>query len=133
MMEQILEQMSGTNRIFAELLVADFKRKESQSKMKKRIKNRLKEQDKAKKRRSRFKQKCVDYKGGKCAICGYDKCLAALDFHHVNPTLDDIRISKIFPFKFNVMIQKELDKCILLCSNCHREFHSGLTDLQNVV
>jgi len=68
-----------------------------------------------------LKQKCVDYKGGKCSICGYDKCVAALDFHHINP--------KEKEFAFHGLTaswkkaEKELNKCALLCANCHRELH----------
>lgn len=57
-----------------------------------------------------------------CAICGYNKCDAALDFHHVNPE------NRKFPVNFNHMTNKnlfiEVQKCILLCSNCHREIHA---------
>lgn len=58
-----------------------------------------------------------------CAICGYNECTAALDFHHVNPK------DKKFPLTLNDMnrssknIVKELNKCILLCKNCHAKLH----------
>ena len=83
--------------------------------------------------REKFKQKAVDYKGGKCSSCGYNKCNEALDFHHLDPTKKDFGLGN----KIDIMmrrnegskeelwetIQAELDKCILLCSNCHRELH----------
>jgi len=69
-----------------------------------------------------FKQKCVSYKGNKCQNCGYDKCLAAMDFHHTDPTRKDYQISEI-RFKQWDLIKKELDKTILLCRNCHAEIH----------
>ncbi len=72
-----------------------------------------------------FKHFLVEYKGGKCEICGYNKCEGALDFHHKNPQEKDVEISK-WDFNYNQDIQiylKEVDKCMLLCANCHREQH----------
>lgn len=72
-----------------------------------------------------FKHYLVQYKGGKCEICGYNKCEGALEFHHKNPLEKDIEISK---WNFNYtqdinLFLKEVDKCMLLCANCHREQH----------
>lgn len=66
----------------------------------------------------------IEYKGGKCEKCGYDKCQAALDFHHKNPTEKDFCISNRNISLHWEEIKKELDKCSLLCANCHREEHS---------
>lgn len=74
--------------------------------------------------RVNIKQRLVDYKGGKCQICGYNRCINALEFHHVNPEEKDFTISggtKSFD-----TLKPEIDKCILVCSNCHREIHAGL-------
>lgn len=74
--------------------------------------------------RVNIKQRLVDYKGGKCQICGYNRCINALEFHHVNPEEKDFTISggtKSFD-----TLKSEIDKCILVCSNCHREIHAGL-------
>jgi hypothetical protein len=74
-----------------------------------------------------FKKKCVEYKGGKCIVCGYDKCLAALDFHHRDPKEKDFGISQFRCVSFEKnkeRVTKELDKCDLVCANCHREIHS---------
>ena len=71
---------------------------------------------------------CVEYKGGKCCLCGYNKCMGALDFHHIDPSKKDFAISKqrrTSPQKFDC-VKSELDKCILVCSNCHSEIHAGL-------
>lgn len=68
------------------------------------------------------KERAVAYKGGKCERCGYDKCIAALDFHHINPN-DKIYAVKDLMVRKWELIQEEIDKCILLCSNCHREEH----------
>lgn len=77
-------------------------------------------------RQRKFKEKAIEYKGGKCCICGYDKCQAALDFHHRNSNDKQFNLSKISTLSFDKnfdLITKELDKCDLLCSNCHRELH----------
>jgi transcriptional regulator with XRE-family HTH domain len=75
------------------------------------------------KRRIMLKIKSVDYKGGECTLCGYKKCIQALDFHHTNPSEKDFTISGNYNISWD-RIKNELDKCILVCSNCHREIHS---------
>lgn len=70
----------------------------------------------------KVKLECIEYKGGKCIKCNYDKCPASFDFHHRDPTKKDMNINA-FRCAFNDEIKKELDKCDLLCSNCHRELH----------
>ena len=74
------------------------------------------------------KKKAVEYKGGKCQICGYDKCMRSLDFHHLDPTQKDFAIST-FKNKKIEKLKTELDKCILVCSNCHGEIHDGLLEI----
>ena len=54
-----------------------------------------------------------------CAICGYNKCNAALDFHHSNPKDKKYHINQGMIARKDII--DELNKCILLCSNCHRE------------
>ena len=73
-----------------------------------------------------FKKKCVEYKGGECERCGYKKYNGALDFHHIDPHEKDFGIGKQRRTRFDEKIMAELDKCIMLCSNCHREKHGGL-------
>ena len=75
------------------------------------------------KRRSNLKIMAVEYKGGKCKICGYDKCYDALEFHHLEPNKKDFGISTEGHTRSWVSVKKELDKCILVCANCHREIH----------
>ena len=65
--------------------------------------------------------------GGSCQICGYNKCLTALEFHHLNPNLKDISFSKNANQSWQT-IRKELPKAILVCANCHREIHGGYID-----
>lgn len=73
------------------------------------------------------KSKLIQDKGGKCEICGYNKCEQALDFHHIDPSQKSFDISSN-SFSFEKM-KKEADKCALLCANCHREVHAGLIKL----
>ena len=79
------------------------------------------------KRRRKLKEMAVVLKGGKCIVCGYDRCIAALDFHHIDPQ------SKLFALgqKGNTRswdaIRNELEKCVLVCANCHREIEAGVT------
>lgn len=75
------------------------------------------------KRRIKIKEDAVKYKGGECQKCKYSKCINALDFHHINPNEKDFNISRSYKKSWD-KIKHELDKTILLCSNCHREFHS---------
>lgn len=72
--------------------------------------------------RQKVKLKCIEYKGGKCERCGYNKCVYALDFHHLNLKEKDFNISKKSYLSWD-KIKAELDKCILVCANCHREIH----------
>lgn len=80
--------------------------------------------------RKRTKRKMIEAMGGECQLCGYSKCDASLDFHHINPTEKDFSFGKMRanPKAINA-IMTELRKCILLCANCHREVHEGSTEL----
>jgi transposase len=75
--------------------------------------------------RKRTKEKAVEYKGGKCNICNYDRCISALEFHHLEPSKKDFTLSQSMNIAWN-KIEEELDKCILVCANCHREIHEGI-------
>lgn len=66
----------------------------------------------------------IEY-GGKCSYCGYDKCLDALQFHHLDPTEKEFHLGQGRGKKLET-IKAELDKCVLLCSNCHIEEHAKL-------
>jgi len=74
-------------------------------------------------RRRKVREMALEYKGGKCQICGYDKCLAALDFHHIDPTQKDFGISAKGYTRSWEKVKLEVDKCVLICANCHREIH----------
>lgn len=62
--------------------------------------------------------------GGKCVLCGYDKSLAALQFHHTDPNEKEFTLGQKRGYKLETL-KKELEKCILVCANCHSEIHSG--------
>lgn len=75
------------------------------------------------KRRKKLKILAIEYKGGKCEKCGYDKCKAALEFHHLDPNEKDFGIASKGYTRSWEAVKKELDKCIMVCANCHREIH----------
>lgn len=74
-------------------------------------------------RRDKLKLLAVEYKGGCCQHCGYDKYIGALEFHHLDPSQKDFSISGSGYTRSFEKMKPELDKCILLCANCHREEH----------
>ena len=77
-----------------------------------------------KKRGIERKRKLVLLKGGKCDCCGYDKNLCALEFHHRNPKDKVSELdSRVLSNRTWDFILEEAEKCLLLCSNCHREHH----------
>ena len=80
------------------------------------------------KRRDKVKLMAIEYKGEKCCKCGYDKCVDALEFHHLDPTQKDFGIASKGYTRSWDKVKTELDKCILVCSNCHREIHDGLIE-----
>jgi len=69
-----------------------------------------------------LKLEAIRYKGGKCQKCGYDKCYAAFDFHHRDPNIKEYAWNDLKK-RSRKTIFEELDKCDLLCANCHRETH----------
>ena len=81
-----------------------------------------------KNRADQIKKRAVEYLGGKCKICGYDKSLATLDFHHIDGDTKEFKISGNYNRSWK-RIKAELDKCVLLCANCHREIHQSIINL----
>ena len=69
----------------------------------------------------------VRYKGGECKKCGYNRCSAALDFHHPDPKEKDPSWRKMRAWALE-KIKPEIDKCVLLCCRCHREEHHGIDE-----
>ena len=74
--------------------------------------------------RKRTKIKLIEYKGGSCEKCNYNKSVSALQFHHLDPKEKDFQIGgSSYSFE---NLKKEVDKCILVCANCHIEIHEEL-------
>ena len=76
--------------------------------------------------RRRRKANLVKVMGNKCCLCGYDKNIGALEFHHINPEEKEYGIAKNGTCHDLEKDLAEIKKCILVCANCHREIHDGL-------
>lgn len=88
------------------------------------IEKREKDTKRSRERRKEFKTKAILYLGGKCIKCDYAKSMNALEFHHRNPNEKEFSLSKALTGKWKwERLKAELDKCDLLCANCHREVH----------
>ena len=81
------------------------------------------------KRRKKIRQMSVEFKGGKCERCGYDRCIEALEFHHTDPSKKDFNVSQRGYTRSWKRVMEELDKCIMLCANCHRELYAKKAQL----
>lgn len=87
-----------------------------------------KKSDAVKRWRSETKNHMVLAFGGRCGICGYNKCMAALEFHHINPSNKSFSFGSIMSKpKARTRIADELEKCVCVCSNCHKEIHAGVS------
>ena len=78
-------------------------------------------------KRRKVKNRAIDYKGGKCIKCGYHKCNRSLSFHHVDQSEKDFSVSDFYFWSWG-RIEKELDKCVLVCNNCHGEIHEKIQE-----
>ena len=76
------------------------------------------------------KKKAVEYKGGKCSSCGYNKYPDVLEFHHRDAETKEFDWKKLRQMSWD-KVTKELDKCDMLCANCHRERHYEIFSLNN--
>jgi len=81
------------------------------------------------KRRHKIKSMSIEYKGGKCQVCSYMKYNGALELHHVDKTNKSFGIGEKGYTRSWKIVKAELDKCVLLCANCHREVGAGITQL----
>lgn len=77
-------------------------------------------------RRRKVKAMLVDDFGGRCTICGYSKCVKALQFHHLDGDDKDFGIAAKGHTRSYEKIKEEASKCLLVCANCHAEIHAGL-------
>ena len=84
------------------------------------------------KRRKRLKEMAVELKGSACLFCNYHRCIGALEFHHVKEKEKSFDLSTRGLTRSWEKIKNELDKCVLVCANYHREIHAGLLQLPKV-
>ena len=77
------------------------------------------------KHRHKLKRYLVELKGGKCVECGYNKSMSALQFHHVDPSTKSFGIAAAGVTRSYAELEAEVEKCILLCANCHAEVTGG--------
>ena len=79
------------------------------------------------------KLQLIDLFGGKCEKCGYNKNLAAFDFHHKDPYDKnfEVKIQKLNYLKEEDILEEAM-KCMLLCANCHRELNNPFMDIKHV-
>jgi 5-methylcytosine-specific restriction endonuclease McrA len=76
--------------------------------------------------RRRLKEMLVAEAGGSCRLCGYDRFLGALQFHHLDPSAKRLGISANGLTLSVEAVRQEAMKCVLLCSNCHAEVEGGV-------
>lgn len=81
------------------------------------------------KRRRKLKLMLVEYKGGKCVICSYNRSVWAFDLHHVDGSAKEFGLSVRGLTRSWEKLKEEADKCVLVCANCHREIHAGVSQL----
>ncbi len=81
------------------------------------------------KRRKKIRDMAIEYAGSRCIICGYNRCENALEFHHRVAKTKDFGISVKGCARSLKAMKPKIDKCVLVCANCHREIHEGTTQL----
>lgn len=72
----------------------------------------------------RNKKRIIEYLGGKCQICGYDQFDCSLEIHHMDPSTKSRTSNKVRSWRWD-RIEREIQNCILLCSNCHQAVEAG--------
>lgn len=82
-------------------------------------------------RRRRVKAILVDEAGGRCVLCGYDRCISALQFHHRDPAQKRFSLAGRGVTLSIETLRTEARKCVLLCANCHAEVEAGIASLLN--
>ena len=78
-----------------------------------------------------MKERAVYLLGSKCSICSYDKCIDALEFHHEDPKEKEFKLSLGNTISWDDY-KREAMKCILVCSNCHKEIHNEIGYYTNI-
>jgi Zn finger protein HypA/HybF involved in hydrogenase expression len=80
-------------------------------------------------RRRRVKEILVQEAGGRCAICGYDRCAGALEFHHLDPAQKSFGVATGGVTVAIAKLRAEAKKCVLLCATCHAEVEAGVSEV----
>jgi hypothetical protein len=80
-------------------------------------------------RRRALKRILLEEAGGRCINCGYDRCVAALHFHHLDPAQKSFTLALGGNTRSLAKARAEASKCVVLCANCHAEVESGLSDV----
>ena len=80
-------------------------------------------------RRRKLKLMVVEYKGGCCIVCGYDRYPGAFDLHHLDGSTKEFGLSMQGLTRSWERVKAEADKCVLVCANCHREIHGGIAKI----
>jgi hypothetical protein len=83
-------------------------------------------------RRRKVKEILVAEAGGCCRLCGYHRCGAALQFHHLDPSAKEFGVAARGAARSIDRVRAEVRKCVLLCSNCHAEVEAGFSSLSGV-
>jgi transposase-like protein len=78
-------------------------------------------------RRRRIKKLLVEQAGGECVLCGYNKCISALEFHHLDPKSKSFGLAQHGATRALQEVRREAEKCLLVCANCHAEIEAGAT------
>ena len=55
-----------------------------------------------------------------CSVCGYNEIPQALEFDHIDRSKKKFSMNKAYKYKWST-IMEELEKCVVLCANCHRK------------
>jgi hypothetical protein len=84
-------------------------------------------------RRRKVRAILVEEAGGRCCVCGYDRCMAALAFHHVDPASKTLEMNAKGVALAIETLPEEAKKCVLLCANCHAEVENDVTALPATV
>jgi hypothetical protein len=79
-------------------------------------------------RLQKVKRILVEEAGGQCVVCGYDRCMFSLHFHHLDPSTKSFRMS-MSSGKSLAAYRDEAGKCVLVCANCHGEIEAGLVEV----
>jgi transposase len=78
-------------------------------------------------RRRRTKEILVAEAGGACSLCGYDRYIGALHFHHLDPARKRFQLGERGLTRSLAILREEATNCLLLCANCHAEVEAGFS------